>query len=671
MKKIININFQGQVIAIEEKAYDTLRNYIDSLKRYFSREEDSNEIVNDIENRIAELFGNRLKLGINCITDEDVESIIESIGKPEDFDAEINEFVGMDNNASEEKKQHSSSSSTQTNEALRQLFRNRNDTILAGVCSGLAHYLKIDPALVRIIFVLLFSVLFWVYLILWIVLKPKPLQSNISKRLYRNPNERIIAGVCGGIASYFKIETWIPRVLFVIPLLFNFLGLIYIPFFPWDNIFDNFEIHWNLNFGVVIAYLVLWIVIPKANSVKQKLEMMGEEAYLKSIRESVSESVAQAKHKPENKNDSLDTPPAYVSSLQATDEKITTDLHDERTSPMPPQPPVKHTSQSAHYTTPQSERSGCANTLVVFLKVIFFGIVGLFAIALLSTLGVPLFAGVSMLPIKELFIDKGIENTLLWISLALMILVPIISVIVWLVRRQKKRKSLPAIGITATILWFMGVSLAVLLATKVAKKFNVETSTDKIVAVTPFQGDKLYIEMQNYAEDFYTYKTGFGPGAEIDDLPYYTINKDSLLFSNISLKIQESNDSAYHITHIASTHGRDLKAAKSDTRQFSYLIEQHDSLLLLPEFFATPIQQGFRDQQLIIRVEVPTGKKVEIDRALKDFQRNRVPRNIRKKYKLFSRDYDSNREKEEEEAHEEFVMQNGKLTSMEVVTDSI
>ena len=79
MKKVININFQGQVIAIEETAYEILNKYIVSLKKYFSREEGGDEIVNDIENRIAELFGNRLKLGINCITDEDVESIINSI----------------------------------------------------------------------------------------------------------------------------------------------------------------------------------------------------------------------------------------------------------------------------------------------------------------------------------------------------------------------------------------------------------------------------------------------------------------------------------------------------------------------------------------------------------------------------------------------------------------
>ena len=88
MKKTININFQGQLITIEETAYHLLNQYIESLKGYFGREAEGNEIVNDIENRIAELFGNRLKHGISCITDDDVTSIIDTIGRVEDFDTD-------------------------------------------------------------------------------------------------------------------------------------------------------------------------------------------------------------------------------------------------------------------------------------------------------------------------------------------------------------------------------------------------------------------------------------------------------------------------------------------------------------------------------------------------------------------------------------------------------
>src|SRR6267154_4186482 len=88
MKKIININFHSRVVPIEETAYEILQEYIDSLRRYFANEEGRDEIISDIENRFAELFSETLKKGAACITDEDVNSIIASMGRPEEFEGE-------------------------------------------------------------------------------------------------------------------------------------------------------------------------------------------------------------------------------------------------------------------------------------------------------------------------------------------------------------------------------------------------------------------------------------------------------------------------------------------------------------------------------------------------------------------------------------------------------
>ena len=88
MKKVININFQGRVVPIEELAYDILQQYVISLRSYFANEEGKDEIINDIESRIAELFGEILKKGSTCITEVDVNDIIKSMGRPEDFDDE-------------------------------------------------------------------------------------------------------------------------------------------------------------------------------------------------------------------------------------------------------------------------------------------------------------------------------------------------------------------------------------------------------------------------------------------------------------------------------------------------------------------------------------------------------------------------------------------------------
>src|SRR5258705_8228125 len=143
MKKIININFHSRVIPIEETAYDILRKYVESLKKHFAGEEGGDEIVNDIENRFAELFSDRLKKGATCITDADVEEIITSMGRPEDFDQDENS--GTNGNSKTSSSAFAEEAST---EEPRRLYRSENDKMLGGVCGGVAAYLRIDSSIV-------------------------------------------------------------------------------------------------------------------------------------------------------------------------------------------------------------------------------------------------------------------------------------------------------------------------------------------------------------------------------------------------------------------------------------------------------------------------------------------------------------------------------------------
>src|ERR1041384_6586006 len=116
MKKVININFQGRAVPIEETAYEILKQYIDSLRRYFANEDGRDEIINDIESRIAELFSERLKKGATCITDDDVQAVIASMGRPEDFEAEAASIGGTESaqQSSSAGQQQSHSQQSQT-----------------------------------------------------------------------------------------------------------------------------------------------------------------------------------------------------------------------------------------------------------------------------------------------------------------------------------------------------------------------------------------------------------------------------------------------------------------------------------------------------------------------------------------------------------------------------
>ena len=643
MKKVININFQGQVIAIEETAYEILNRYIESLQSYFSQEEGGDEIVNDIECRIAELFGNRLKHGISCITDEDVEAIISSIGSPKDFDTDYEEHE-------ERQARRSTSSPGNTGtppgnpEERRSLYRNANDQIIGGVCSGLAHYFKTDPVWMRIIFVLLFGVLFWVYIVLWIVLKAKPLETNVAKRLYRNPNDRFIGGVCGGIAAYFRIDSWIPRILFLIPLMFNLIGIM--SFFPLNHFFDDIHLNWNVNMSIVLAYIVLWIIIPEAKTVKQKLEMMGEEEYIRTIREKVSDNVSGSRSRTEaEKPVDRTTTGATVRMAESTSHGMAMNVEPEATpgeagtsmQEMPPQPPVTPMNRWKDTPAAPPQRSGCLNTLILFVKIIFFTFVGFLALVLVGVFIGFLFAGTQFMTLKDLFIDPGYETNLLITSLSLIVLVPVISIIVWIIRRVMKARSRPVIGVISFVLWFAGLTLAGILTKNVAEKYATESSKETVIALSPVQSDRLYVDMLPYPDDYAEFKLGHGWGTEIDDLPYSTVNEDSLLFKNIHLYIKKSTDSLFHVRTIAALKGKDLRSAKAHIAEFTYALEQQDSLLLLPEFLAVPVTQGFRDQSITVEISVPAGKTVEISDALDEYKNNEPPTVVRKRIRSYSR----------------------------------
>lgn len=162
MKKTLTVNLGGTVYHIDDDAYRLLDNYLSNLKHYFRKQEGAEEIVNDIEIRIAELFAEKITAGKQVITVADVEEIIARVGKPEDF--------GVSNDESESQyKTDRSFSPHQGNTTTRRWFRDPDNKLLGGVASGLAAYLDWDVTLVRILMIILLFVPYCPMIILYII----------------------------------------------------------------------------------------------------------------------------------------------------------------------------------------------------------------------------------------------------------------------------------------------------------------------------------------------------------------------------------------------------------------------------------------------------------------------------------------------------------------------
>src|SRR6187549_2907379 len=136
MKQVININFQGRVVPIEVTAFDLLKSYTESLNRHFANEEGKEEIINDIESRIGELFQERITKGATCITDDDVHAIIKNMGRPEEFES-MDDTQAQPGAAAAAEEQSTAGNSQQPGN--KRLCRDEEDKVLGGVCCGLAN----------------------------------------------------------------------------------------------------------------------------------------------------------------------------------------------------------------------------------------------------------------------------------------------------------------------------------------------------------------------------------------------------------------------------------------------------------------------------------------------------------------------------------------------------
>ncbi len=158
MNKTIIININGIVFHIEEDAYEVLIQYMNEIKQHFGFSADSYEIVNDIENRLAEMFAERLAAsGKEVIVLTEVQEVIAQMGKPSDFEVDAEAEEPTYNYSRSEKK----------------LFRDTEDRIIGGVCAGIGHYFDVEPRWIRVATILLFLFFgtgIFLYLLLWIVM---------------------------------------------------------------------------------------------------------------------------------------------------------------------------------------------------------------------------------------------------------------------------------------------------------------------------------------------------------------------------------------------------------------------------------------------------------------------------------------------------------------------
>lgn len=597
MKKIININLSGRVIPIEDSAYESLQRYVESLRRYFANEEGRDEIINDIESRIAELMNDKIKKGAPAITDADIEEIISSMGRIEDFEqAEAAEPISgagqytQSNDTGYERKRFKG-----------RLYRDTSDKMIGGVCAGMANYMNVDPAIVRLLFAIItfggFGMGFLIYILLWIILPSRDLDTYVGKRLFRNPEDRIIGGVAGGLAAYFNKQAWAIRLIFAAPLILNiFFSVINGIFSPWAYHFRPVDVAFGSLTGTfIITYIILWIVLPEARSSFEKMEMRGEKVDVNRIRKNVQEGMSDFRNK---------------ASAWGEEVKTSAQQFGERAKQFASTQGQSFASEVRHTARPVA--SGIGHAIGVVFKAFFLFIAGTIAFALFVVVLVFIMSGVAQ-PFKDFLLDGFWQTVSLWGVLLLFLAVPLIAVITWIVRRAMRVRSQNRyLGWIFAGLWFLGwVSLGMFISTTLSSIRRYDKVEELLSIPTGF--NKMVVKV-NEPEIRYS-----GTIDWLDtDGEGFDLTEDSLHYSNVKLNVEKSEDSFYHVTLWKYSRGRNRNEARQKAEKILYKISSLDSNLNLGSGLSIAKTEKFRGQQVLVEIKVPVGKKIYFDETVKE-----------------------------------------------------
>lgn len=495
MKKTIKINLSGFVFTLDEDAYQELKNYLDSINSRFRNMKEGNEIISDIESRIAEIFQSKVSDKKEVITIEDVNEVISIMGKPEDFyEAEEEDYDAS---------------------------KNRTD------------YTRKE-----------------------------------NRKLYRDPENAILGGVAAGLAAYFGIETWIIRLLLVILT------------FPIQLI--------------LIVYIVLWIVLPKAVTSAQRLEMRGEKVTVSNIEKSVKEEYESVK---EN---------------------------------------VKRVSQSKEFEKTRNVFGEILHVigqiLLVLLKIILvvigiaFVIAGIAAImgitsfvffrhALFPIDSWTIFHGV---PFDEFFLsfsEPGIF-TLFSFAFFLAIAIPIVALIyggIKMIFRFKANDK--AVGLAGLVLWVISVICVVTIAVYDGRGTDTYGQTTESDYLSPFNSDTLMVQMQkdpgieNFKDEWY-YN---------DDEDWHIISDAEKTYGKINIDVVFTDERKFELLIRKKSQGLSKVTAMISAENLIYRHSQEGNNLYLDPYFALNKIHKWRAPETEIIIRVPEGKYIYLDENTRYF----------------------------------------------------
>lgn len=568
MNKVITINLSGRLITIDEEAYQQLNAYLTWLKQFFSKEEGGLDIYSDMEDRIAELFDDKLRKNLVSISTEDVQAVIKIMGSPEQIAMETAEHYeepeSLHAKAEEARgRQGGPMTGTEAN-ANGKLVRNLNDKVLGGVCSGLANYFNADPVLIRILMALgffFYGTTVFLYILLWVILPAAyPVSTtSLKRRWYRTDEGKVLGGVCSGMSYHLRISKQWLRFLFAFPL----IGVAFFNIINEDDLASFCTAALPI---MTILYIVLWIALPKASTLTEKMELKGERLDVQNISSALKEQNEKGSGQP------LERPGTLTTAFRIL-----------------------------------------AYIVLAFLILVVGSILVGLLVVLLGVLFGFSTAGISAWPLSHLIFESQSQAVILFIAAILVVLLPIIIIIRWLVLRIKRptRKN-KWIGYSLSSLFLLSLFAVVFICSNLVSDFKYAYKYSSPLSLEQPKDTLIITRMDQQSEGLYN-----------DDYDWIKRGVDDKYQLRIaSLKILPSEDSLYHLDLERQSNGSSAKQAKALAEAVSYTYRQDSNILKLPEYLKLGTPELFRAQLATAVVKVPKGSIFKIADLSHDYSKS-------------------------------------------------
>jgi len=596
MKKTISINISGILFHIEEDGYTALKQYLEAINTHFSNYEGNQEIINDIENRIAEIFLSTLKNNKQVITAENVDMLIEKMGTIADFkateEAETEQFsAGGKGEEEYDFYKHITPPHQEAGKGYKRLTRLENRKILGGVCAGIAHYLAIDPLWTRLIAILLLfsgrinfpgfdwfpgdwmfriSLAGWAvvaYIVLWAILPVsyEDVEDKNIKKLYRNPDDRVIGGVGSGLAAYFNIEVLWVRLLFLALLFAGGSGL--------------------------VIYLILWIITPVAKSITERIEMKGGAITLSNIENTILENRNPPFAKEESRGRRMVLAPFRVMG----------NAIDEGGKALGP----------------------FGRFLLTVFRIFFGAIIFLIGISLIFACMVFLGTYFHIIQGETFGFQTGnipmefiTESVPFWLAVAvsMIVIVPamiitIMGVSIWVRRNLIHGR----IGLIALVIWLISIAVVGFSLPQTIRQFTSEAEITETTDLEIGEGI-MVIRARDISQDISVRGRRFG-----DDDVFYN--------NTISLKLVGHDGDQVRLEQNFSSRGKNYDDARNNLREIEYAYEIQDSILLVDKNIRLTSWGKFRAQNLDQVLHIPYNKPFIIDKSVLSVLQHTLYRN--------------------------------------------